>query len=108
MISTSTMNSPYNSGFENSPYQFKTLTFEEQRKGRLAESIDEYLNEGRVNGEPESVDVFYADLRACIQDLIDYHGKRKDHAVSALEAILGHRPIPELGEELPMPQGNRL
>ena len=98
MISTSTMNSPYNSGFENSPYQYQNLSFEEQRKARLAESIDEYLNEGRANGDVESVEVFYNDLRACIQDLIDYHGKRKDHAVSALEAILGHRPIPELDE----------
>jgi hypothetical protein len=104
----STMNSPYNSGFENSQFIRSNKSFEEQRKGRLAESIDEYLNEGRANGDVESIDVFYQDLRDCIQDLIDYHGKRKDHAVEALSAVLGHRPIPELGEELPMPQGNRL
>jgi hypothetical protein len=86
----STMNNPYNSGFENSQFIRSNKSFEEQRKGRLAESIDEYLNEGRA------------------KDLIDYHGKRKDHAVEALSAVLGHRPIPELGEELPMPQDNRL
>jgi|11BtaG_2_1085332.scaffolds.fasta_scaffold00944_2 hypothetical protein len=102
------MNSPYNSGFENAPFIPSNQSFEEQRKGRLAESIDEYLNEGRANGDVESIDVFYQDLRDCIQDLIDYHGKRKDHAVAALEAVLGHRPIPELGDEFPRPQGNRL
>jgi len=104
----STTNSPYYSGVESSPYRFNNLSFEEQRKGRLAESIDEYLNEGRANGDVESIDVFYQDLRDCIQDLIDYHGKRKDHAVAALEAVLGHRPIAELGDEFPRPQGNRL
>ncbi len=66
-------------------------TFEEQRKERLHESIDEYLNDGEVD-----VDLFYKELREGIQNLIDYHGKMKQKAQDGLEAILGHRPIPEL------------
>lgn len=66
-------------------------TFEEQRKERLHESIDEYLNDGEVD-----VDLFYKELREGIQNLIDYHDKMKQKAQDGLEAILGHRPIPEL------------
>ena len=66
-------------------------TFEEQRRDRLHESIDEYLNDGEVD-----VDLFYKDLREGIQSLIDYHGKMKRKAQQGLDAVLGHRPIPEL------------
>ena len=78
---------PTNSDYKEMTYK----TFEEQRKERLHESIDEYLNDGEVD-----VDLFYKELREGIQNLIDYHGKMKQKAQDGLEAILGHRPIPEL------------
>lgn len=78
-------------------------TFEEQRRDRLHESIDEYLNDGEVD-----VDLFYKDLREGIQSLIDYHGKMKRKAQQGLDAVLGHRPIPELDPNPEFPQGNRL
>lgn len=78
-------------------------TFEEQRRDRLHESIDEYLNDGEVD-----VDLFYKDLREGIQSLIDYHGKMKRKAQQGLDAVLGHRPIPELDQNPEFSQGNRL
>ena len=78
---------PTNSDYKEMTYK----TFEEQRKESLHESIDEYLNDGEVD-----VDLFYKELREGIQNLIDYHGKMKQKAQDGLEAILGHRPIPEL------------
>lgn len=80
-------------------------TFEEQRRDRLYESIDEYLNESEDDCD---VDVFYKDLREGIQSLIDYHGKMKRKAQQGLDAVLGHRPIPELDQNPEFPQGNRL
>ena len=102
------MNSPYDSGFENvgdfNGFVKVPGTFEQQRKERLSESIDEYLNEddGDVVGQ------FYQDLRDCITDLIKYHDKRKFNAEEALNAILGYRPVEELEQDPGMPQGNRL
>jgi soluble cytochrome b562 len=80
-----------------------TLMNEEQRKLRLHESIDEYLNDGEVD-----VDLFYKDLREGIQSLIDFHDKMKQRAQEGMDAILGHRPIPELDQIPGLPKGNRL
>ena len=70
-----------------------TKSFEEQRKERLQESIDEYLNEGDVD-----VDLFYKDLRDCITDVLNFHKIRAEKAQQAMDAVLGHRPIDELVE----------
>ena len=86
------MNVP-NFTIEGRPYLGVDKTFEEQRKLRLHESIDEYLNDGEVD-----VDQFYKDLREGIQSLIDYHDKMKQKAQDGMDAILGHRPIDELVE----------
>jgi len=80
-----------------------TKSFEEQRKERLQESIDEYLNEGDVD-----VDVFYKDLRDCITDVLNFHKIRVEKAQQAMDAVLGHRPILELDQDPGLPKGNRL
>lgn len=104
------MNSPYNSGLENvGDCDFNAFvkvpgTFEQQRKERLAETIDEYLNEG----DGDVVGQFYQDLRDCITDLAKYHDKRRLNAEEALNAVLGYRPVEELEQNPGMPQGNRL
>ena len=58
---------PTNSDYKEMTYK----TFEEQRKSRLSDSLDEYLNEGDCD-----VDVFYKDLRNCLIELRDYHIER--------------------------------
>ena len=70
----------------NSDYKEMTFTtFEDQRKSRLSDSLDEYLNEGDCD-----VDVFYKDLRNCLIELRDYHIERGKKAQEALDAVLGH------------------
>jgi len=60
--------------------------FKKQRADRLQASVDEYMQDGEV-------DVFFEDLRAAIQDLIDYHGKQKESAQTLMKVVSGHRPL---------------
>lgn len=60
--------------------------FRQQRKDRLQDAVDEYMQDGEIND-------FYKDLTDAIQSLIDYHGKQKECAVTAMKAISGHRPF---------------
>ena len=60
--------------------------FRQQRKDRLQDSVDEYMQDGEVVR-------FYEDLQEAIQSLIDYHEKQKGYAMTAMKAISGHRPL---------------
>lgn len=60
--------------------------FRKQRKDRLQDAVDEYMQDGEIND-------FYNDLTDAIQSLIDYHEKQKGYAVTAMKAISGHRPL---------------
>jgi hypothetical protein len=60
--------------------------FNKQRASRLQDSVDEYMQDGEV-------DAFFEDLRAAIQDLIDYHGKQKENAQTLMKVVSGHRPL---------------
>ena len=60
--------------------------FKKQRKDRLQDSVDEYMQDGEVVR-------FYEDLQEAIQSLIDYHNQQKEYAVTAMKAISGHRPL---------------
>lgn len=64
--------------------EFLQKTYEEQRKCRLQDSVDEYLQDDQVD-----VDTFYNDLVDCIQDIIDYHRKELTKAEYALNKING-------------------
>ena len=61
-------------------------SFRQQRKDRLQDSVDEYMQDGEVV-------MFYEDLQEAIQSLIDYHNQQKEYAVTAMKAISGHRPL---------------
>jgi predicted house-cleaning noncanonical NTP pyrophosphatase (MazG superfamily) len=61
--------------------------FKKQRASRLQDSVDEYMQDGEVSA-------FFEDLRAAIQDLIDYHGKQKENAQTLMKVVSGHRPFP--------------
>ena len=60
--------------------------FRKQRKDRLQDSVDEYMQDGEIND-------FYKDLTDAIQSLIDYHEKQKGYALTAMKAVSGHRPL---------------
>jgi len=59
-----------------------------QRKDRLADTLNEYLEDDEV-----SVLLFYNDLKDEINEIIKYHDKRKANATAAMELIMGHRPV---------------
>lgn len=61
------------------------MEFQKQRKQRLSESVDEYMEDG-------SPLQFYNDLTDSIRELMDYHQKQKNHAQSLLMVINGHKP----------------
>ena len=61
-------------------------SFLQQRKNRLQDSVDEYMQDCEV-------DAFFEDLRSAIQDLIDYHGKQKESAQTLMKVVSGHRPL---------------
>lgn len=62
--------------------------YAKQRKNRLQDSVDEYLQDDDV-----SVETFYSDLKACIDDIIQYHKTQKYKACDAMSLILGHRNV---------------
>jgi hypothetical protein len=62
-------------------------TYEEQRKCRLQDAVDDYIQDDKV-----TILEFYHDLKDCLQDIISYHTTSKERAVGALELVLGHRP----------------
>ena len=59
-----------------------------QRKSRLTDSVDEYLQDSDT-----SVLAFFNDLKDVLEELIAYHKTHKEKAEGALQLILGHRPI---------------
>tara|TARA_B100002019_G_scaffold222397_1_gene195287 strand:+ start:593 stop:907 length:315 start_codon:yes stop_codon:yes gene_type:complete len=68
-------------------------TYAQQRKDRLQEAIDDYLNDNEV-----SISEFYNDLRDCLEDIISYHERSKTRAQGALELVLGHRTQQDLSD----------
>ena len=70
-------------------------TYAEQRKCRLQDAVDDYMQDESV-----SILEFYHDLKDCIEDIITYHKKSKDRAQGALQLVLGHRPVDGLPDDI--------
>jgi len=62
--------------------KFWNKTYEQQRKCRLQDSVDEYLQDDQVD-----VDTFYNDLVDCIQEIADYYRKGLTKAEDALNKV---------------------
>ena len=75
--------------------EFLNKTYAEQRKCRLQDAIDDYIQDEKV-----SILEFYSDLKDCIEDVITYHKKNKDRAQGMLQLVLGHRPIDGLDDDI--------
>lgn len=78
---------------EGRPFIASDKTYAEQRKCRLQDAIDDYLQD-----EDVSILEFYTDLKDCIEDIITYHKKNKDRAQGVLQLVLGHRPVDGLDD----------
>jgi len=60
--------------------------YEIQRKNRLQDSIDEYLQDDKVSARRA-----YEEILSCVDDVINYHKKEYDKAVELKSLMLGHR-----------------
>ncbi len=59
-----------------------------QRKNRMQDSIDDYLNDDKVDARR-----VYEEMLDGVNDVIKYHRKGLDKAVQLRELMLGHRNI---------------
>ena len=75
--------------------EFLHKTYAQQRKDRLQDAVDDYLQDEKV-----SILEFYTDLKDCIEDIITYHKKNKERAMGMLQLVLGHRPVDGLTDDI--------
>ena len=62
--------------------------YAKQRKDRLQDAIDEYLQDGEIS--PRQV---YEEILSCIDDVINMHKKHLNRAVSVKSLMMGHREV---------------
>ena len=76
--------------------QTNNTTYAEQRKLRLQDVVDDYLQDDDV-----SVLEMYNDIRDCLEDIISYHEMCKSRAQGALELIVGHHSTDKVDTDAP-------
>lgn len=76
-------------------FSFTQKTYSEQRKDRLYDAVDDYLNDEKVSPQE-----FYDDLVTCMQESANFYRKNLERVTSALELVKGHRLSPPLDDEL--------
>ena len=73
---------------------FSRKTYEGQRKDRMQDCIDDYLQDDKVSARQT-----YEEMLSCVNDVIDYHRTSMNRAVKLKELMLGHRDIDLLQSE---------
>ena len=73
---------------------FLRKTYEGQRKDRMQDCIDDYLQDDKVSARQT-----YEEMLSCVNDVIEYHRKSMNRAVKLKELMLGHRDIDLLESE---------
>ena len=63
-------------------------TYEEQRKCRMQDAIDDYLNDEKVSSRQA-----YEEMLSCIDDVIKYHEQAYCRAASLRDLMMGHREV---------------
>ena len=63
-------------------------TYEEQRKDRMQDAIDDYLQDGKVSARQT-----YEEMLSGVDDVINYHKKSMDRAVDLKSLMMGHREV---------------
>ena len=62
--------------------------YETQRKDRIQDCIDNYLQDGKVDARRA-----YEEILSCIDDVINYHKKQFDKAVALKSLMMGNREV---------------
>lgn len=70
---------------KNSDEFWKTM-YSQQRKERMQDAIDDYLNDDEVDARRT-----YEEILSCVDDVINYHKKQLDKAVALKSLMMGHR-----------------
>ncbi|ARW56927.1 hypothetical protein [Synechococcus phage S-H35] len=60
--------------------------YETQRKNRMQDCIDDYLQDNKVTARRA-----YEEILSCVDDVINYHKKEYEKAVELKSLMLGHR-----------------
>jgi len=68
--------------------------FARQRRDRLQDAIDEYLQDHEVS--PRQA---YEEILSCVQDVMDYHRKNLDRTTELKSLMMGHREV-DFADEL--------
>jgi len=70
----------------NVPNDYWQKEYETQRKDRMQDCIDDYLQDDRVSARRA-----YEEILSCVDDVINYHKKEYEKAVELKSLMLGHR-----------------
>ena len=65
-------------------------TYEKQRKCRMQDAIDDYLQDEEVSARRA-----YEEMLSCVQDVINYHQKEYVKARELYDLMLGYRNVSE-------------
>ena len=76
-----------------SPFLGPDNTYEKQRKCRMQDAIDDYLNDEKVSSRQT-----YEEMLSCINDVIQYHEKAYCRARDLYDYMMGNRPI-DMGDK---------
>jgi len=77
--------------FKNDPMTSETNwshEYSKQRKDRMQDAIDDYLNDDRVSARQT-----YEEMLSGIDDVINYHKKGMERAVELKSLMFGHREV---------------
>ena len=69
-------------------YASPDKTYAEQRKCRMQDAIDDYLQDGEVTARQT-----YEEMLSCINDVIEYHKSSMDRAVALRSLMMGNREV---------------
>lgn len=67
--------------------EYWTASYATQRKDRMQDAIDDYLNDDKVSARQT-----YEEMLSGVNDVIEYHKTSMERAVALKELMLGHRP----------------
>ena len=70
-------------------------SYSQQRKDRLYDAVDDYLNDEKVSPQE-----FYDDLVQSMQESLNYYRNNLERVTQALELVKGHRITPPLDDDL--------
>ena len=70
------------------PDDYWSKEYERQRKDRMQDCIDDYLQDEKVDARR-----VYEEMLSCIDDVINYHKKQLDKATDVKSLMMGHREV---------------